>query len=291
MGIKNLMVRARAVVEGTQTGEHVSPFRGGAIEFAQHRSYSPGDELRYIDWRLLARTDHYHVKQFEVTTNLRAYLLLDGSGSMAYQGDQDVTKFQYASMLASALAYVLIQQADAVSLTTNDGDDVRFLPPGSRIGYLQQVLNSIEACDPDGDKDILNLVKFAQDRINQRSMVVLFSDFLVDLDQLLPKIKLLKAHGHDLMVFQILHPDELDFPFNRFYRFESMEDSRHVIADGKAIRNLYMEALGEHQEQLKKAMTKIGVDYQTVRTDQSPSQALAHCLNGPMRAQKIRKMY
>lgn len=291
LGIKNLMVRARTVVEGTQVGEHVSPFRGGAIEFAQHRSYSPGDEMRYIDWRLLARTDHYHVKQFEVTTNLRTYLLLDGSGSMAYQGSGQVSKFQYASLLASALAYVLIRQADAVSLTTNAKDDIQFLPPRSQIAYLQRLLESIEATSPEGDKDILSLLQFAQDRINQRSLVVLFSDFLVDLDALIAKIKILKSHGHDLMVFQVMHPDELDFPFNRFYRFESMEDTRTITADSRSIRALYMEALQEHQERLTRSMLKIGVDFQTARTDVDPGRALALCLNGPMRAKKLRKMY
>jgi len=291
MGIKNLLLRARTVVEGAQVGEHVSPFRGGAIEFAQHRSYSPGDELRYIDWRLFARTDHYHVKQFEVTTNLRAFLLLDGSGSMDYSGDGDVTKFDYAAMLASALAYVLVQQSDAISLATNNGPDVTFLPPRSQIAYLQQVLRTIDGCNPSGDKDILSLLQFTQDRVNNRSLVVLFSDFLVDLDELLPKVRILKTHGHDLIVFQVFHPDELNFPFNRFYRFESMEDNRFTVADSKSIRSLYMEALQEHQDRLAKAMRKIGVDYHCVSLDQSPHTAIAKCLNGPMRAKKLRKMY
>ena len=291
MGIKNLLVRARTVVEGALVGEHISPFRGGAIEFAQHRSYSPGDELRYVDWRLFARTDHYHVKQFEVTTNLRAYLVLDGSGSMGYTGQGNISKFQYASILASALAYVLIQQSDAVSLTTNKGADITFLPPRSQIAYLQQVLRIIDRCQPNGNHDILDLLRFAQDRINHRSLVVLFSDFLVDLEALVPKIKILQSHGHDLMVFQVLHPDELDFPFNRFYRFESMEDQQFLIADSKLIKTQYLEALREHQEKLTTTMRKIGVDFQMVRLDQDPGRVLSFCLNGPMRAKKLRKMY
>ena len=291
VGIKNLLVRARTVVEGALVGEHVSPFRGGAVEFAQHRSYTPGDELRYIDWRLFARTDHFHIKQFEVTTNLRAYLLLDGSGSMAYQGEQHVTKFQYASMLASALAYVLVRQSDAISLSTNRGEDVTFLPPRGDIGYLQQIMRTVEGSEPDGPKDILTLLRFAQDRINRRSLIALFSDFLVDLDALIPKIRILQSHGHDLMVFQILHPDELAFPFNRFYRFESMEDDRYLVADAKQIKGFYMEALQEHQTALQQAMRKIGVDFQTVTTDDPPGRVLAKCLNGPMRAKKLRKLY
>lgn len=291
MGIKNLLLRARTVVEGALVGEHISPFRGGAIEFAQHRSYSPGDELRYIDWRLYGRTDHYHVKQFEVTTNLRAYLLLDGSGSMAYTGAGEVSKFRYTSILASALAYVLIQQSDAVSLSLNQEPDIQYLPPRSQVAYLQQILKTIDACQPSGDHDIMALLQFAQERITHRSLLVLFSDFLVDLDLLLPKIKILQTHGHDIMVFQVLHPDELEFPFHRFYRFESMEDQRYLVADSGVIRGQYMEALGEHQDRLRSSMRKIGVDFHIVRTDEAPNNALALCLNGPMRAKKLRKMY
>lgn len=273
-------------------GEHVSPFRGGAVEFDQHRSYSPGDELRYIDWRLFARTDHYHIKQFEVTTNLRAYLMLDGSGSMGYaHGEGDVTKFNYASMLAGALAYVMIQQSDAVSLSVNHEEQIKFLPPRSQTAYLQQIMSVVDQSSPSGEHDIAALLKHAQERITRRSLITLFSDFLVDLDDVLPKIRILQSRGHDLMVFQILHPDELDFPFSRFYRFESMEDSRFTVADSKTIRAHYLEALNEHQERLHEAMRKAGVDFHTVRTDQPPDRVLAQCLNGPMRARKLRKLY
>jgi len=291
VGIKNLMVRARTVVEGALVGEHVSPFRGGSIEFAQHRSYSPGDELRYIDWRLFARTDNYHVKQFEVTTNLRAYLLLDASGSMDYPQETAVSKYRYASILASALSYILIQQSDAVSLTINNGNDVQFLPPRSQVAYIQQLLQVIEQNQPGGDCDILELLQFAQERIVQRSMVVLFSDFLVDLDRLMAKVRILQSRGHDLMVFQVLHPDEMNFPFNRFYRFESMEDARFLVADGKSIRGHYLEALAEHQNNLQQAMRKAGVDFQQVSIEDPPDKVLRKCLNGPMRARKLRKMY
>lgn len=291
VGIKNLMVRARTVVEGALVGEHISPFRGGSVEFAQHRSYSPGDELRYIDWRLFARTDNYHVKQFEVTTNLRGYILLDASGSMAYPEGQGVSKYRYAALLASALSYILIQQSDAVSLTVNKGDQVHFLPPRSQVAYIQQLLSVIDKITPEGDGDILQLLQFAQERIVQRSLVILLSDFLVDLDTTMAKVRILQSRGHDLMVFQVLHPDEIKFPFNRFYRFESMEDPAYLVADGKAIRSHYLDALSEHQEQLKQAMRKAGVDFHQITTEDAPDQVLGRCLNGPMRARKLRKMY
>lgn len=291
VGIKNLLVRARTVVEGALVGEHISPFRGGSVEFAQHRSYSPGDELRYIDWRLFARTDNYHVKQFEVTTNLRAYLLLDASGSMAYPHNAPVSKYRYASILASALAYILIQQSDAVSLTVNQGKSIQFLPPRSQVSYIQQLLRVIEKNKPDGDGDILGLLQFAQERIVQRSLVVLLSDFFVDLDELMRKVRILQSRGHDMMVFQVLHPDEIEFPFNRFYRFESMEDEAFLVADGKAIRSHYLEALAEHQEALGTAMRKAGVDFHRMSIEDPPDRVLRRCLNGPMRAKKLRKMY
>lgn len=292
VGIKNLMLRARTVVEGALVGEHISPFRGGSIEFAQHRSYSPGDELRYIDWRLYARTDHYHVKQFEVTTNLRAYMLVDSSGSMAYpENGPSVSKHRYASILASALAYILIQQSDAVSVITNKGDGTGFLPPRSQVSYLNQLLGMLDASQPTGERDITDLLKFAQDRVMHRSLVVLFSDFLVDVDQLMRRVRSLQTRGHDILVFQILHPDELDFPFNRFYRFESMEDQDYLVADAKSIRNHYMDALNEHQEALVTSMSKAGIDFQTVSVNDPPDRVLNACLNGPMRAKKLRKMY
>lgn len=290
-GIKNLVVRARTVVEGALVGEHVSPFRGGSIEFAQHRPYTPGDELRYIDWRLLARTDQLHVKQFEVTTNLRAYLLVDSSGSMGYPDGQTVSKYRYATILASALAYVLIQQSDAVSLCLNEGDQVRYLPPRSQIAYLKQIFQMMESHQAGGDADVLDLLKYVQDRVNQRSLIILFSDFFVELDDLNRRIKYLRGRGHDVMVFQILHPDEQEFPFHRFYRFHDMETEDALTADGKQIREHYLEALNEHQQNLADLMRGAAVDFSVITCDQPPDRVLANHLNQPQRARKLRKMY
>ncbi|MCB1045189.1 MAG: DUF58 domain-containing protein [Acidobacteria bacterium] len=290
-GIKNLVVRARTVVEGALVGEHVSPFRGGSIEFAQHRPYTPGDELRYIDWRLLARTDQLHVKQFEVTTNLRAYLLVDASGSMAYPESASLSKYSYASLLASALAYVLIQQSDAVSLCTNEPDGVRYLPPRSQIAYLKQILSLLDQHAPQGEEGVMALVRHVQDRVSHRSLIILMSDFFVDLDQLNQRIKYLRGRGHDLMVFQVIHPDEVAFPFQRFYEFHCMETPETLTADGRSIRDHYLEAFQEHQDKLKDIMRQAGVDFTSVTTDQPPDRVLARHLNQPHRAQKLRKMY
>lgn len=291
MGIKNLMVRARTVVEGALVGEHISPFRGGSVEFAQHRSYSPGDELRYVDWRLYARTDEFHVKQFDVNTNLRAYLLIDGSGSMGYPDEGPVSKYSYAAILAGAISYVLVQQSDAVSLSVNRAGDVTHLPPRGQVAYLQQLLNVLDERRPEGREDILGLLRFAQERITNRSLVVLFSDFFVDVEKLMANVRVLQSRGHDLIVFQILHPDELEFPFNRFYRFESMEDERHLVADSQQIRELYLEALEEHQAYLRREMSRVGADFRIVRTDEPPDRVLSRHLNSPLRARKLRKMF
>jgi uncharacterized protein (DUF58 family) len=297
--IRNLSVRARRVVEGFLVGEHISPFRGGSVEFAQHRAYAPGDEIRYIDWRLLARTDHYHIKQFDVTTNLRAYLLVDSSGSMAYPEPETLktanasfrpTKYEYASLLAAAFSYLLLHQSDAVSLCTNEPGGIEFLPPRTRATYLHQISNALEKLTPAGPSGILELIQYIQDRVNQRSMCLLISDFLVDLNELIAKVKTLRHHGHDLILVQVLDPDEVNFPFNRFYRFESMEDKEYLSADAKKIREQYLEAYQEHQNKLRRALQRLGMDFHSVLTTSPPEKVIGQILNSPTRSKKLKAL-
>lgn len=292
-GIKDLVVRARTVVEGALVGEHVSPFRGGSVEFAQHRAYSPGDELRYVDWRLFARTDDYHVKQFDVTTNLRAYLLIDTSGSMGYPQGDPVTKFRYASFLAGAMAYLLIQQADAVALCLNDQENqsVRYLPPRGQIPYLHELCQTMEQQETGGQQGILELLQFASERIVHRSMVMVFSDFFVPLEPLISRLKHLQARGNDVMTFQILHADEQEFPFHRYYRFQSMEDQRFLNADAKSIRRHYLEALDVHQKSLNDGMRQCGIDFTTAVSHEPPSLVISRHLSNPIRAKKRPKPF
>lgn len=296
-------MRARRVVEGFLVGEHISPFRGGSVEFAQHRAYTPGDEIRYIDWRLLARTDHYHIKQFDVTTNLRAYMLLDSSGSMAYPEvgqDQQApaskrpTKYAYASLLAASFSYLLLHQADAVSLCLNEAKDeksgVKFLPPRTRATYLHQIAETIENHHPQGEPGILELIQYIQNRVHQRSLCILVSDFFVDLNILVAKVKTLRSHGHDIILIQVNDPDEVEFPFSRFYKFESMENSDSISVDSKLIKNLYLQALGEHQQRLKREIQKQGLDFHAVMTTESPEKVMGRILNAPTRSKKLKAL-
>ncbi len=298
--IHGLAVRARRVVEGFLVGEHISPFRGGSVEFAEHRAYSPGDEIKYIDWRLFARTDHYHIKQFDVTTNLRAYLLLDASGSMAYpekpantqeNASERPNKYAYASLLAAAFSYLLLHQSDAVSLCLNENTTqhgIRFLPPRTRATYLHQIADTIESHVPQGEDGILKLIQYIQDRVNQRSLCILISDFFVDLNELIAKVKTLRGHGHDLILIQVLDPDEIEFPFNRFYRFESMENDDFLSVDSRQIKKLYLEAFHQHQGILKKELQKLGLDFHTIKTTDIPEKVIANILNTPSRAKKLK---
>lgn len=291
LGIRNLMLRARCVVEGTLVGEHISPFRGGSVEFAQHRAYSPGDELRYVDWRLYARTDHHHVKQFEVTTNLRGYLLLDGSGSMGYPSGAEMTKYRYATLLAGAAAYVLTRQGDAVALALVKNGGVETLPARCQMAHLSRMLEVMEGHETAGEEGPIQLIRHARDRIHHRSLMLIFSDFFVDVPTLMADVKVLRSRGHDVALIQVLHPDELEFPFNRFYRFESMEDRSFLPADGMRIREEYLAALSEHRELLAQATRQAGVDWIQARTDEAPDGVLARFLNGPLRMRKLRRMY
>ena len=292
------------MVEGFLVGEHVSPFRGGSVEFAQHRAYSPGDEIRYIDWRLFARTDHYHIKQFEVTTNLRAFLLLDSSGSMGYPEKEHLAqpsasnrpdKYTYASLLAASFSYLLLHQSDAVSLCLNENEGqnksgVKFLPPRTRATYLHQIAETIESHSPQGEDGILKLVQYIQDRVNQRSLCILISDFLVDLKELIAKVKTLRSHGHDLILIQVLDPDEVDFPFNKFYRFESMENADFLSVDSRHIKSLYLEAFQEHQVKLRKELQKLGLHFHSVLTTEAPEKVIGKILNAPMRSKKMKAL-
>ena len=302
--IRNLSVRARRVVEGFLVGEHVSPFRGGSVEFAQHRAYTPGDEIRYIDWRLLARTDHYHIKQFDVTTNLRAYMLLDSSGSMAYPEAETFltsdtpkrpTKYEFASLLVASFSYLLLHQSDAVSLCLNErdeekGDRVHFLPPRTRATYLHQIAHTIEQHAAEGQPGILELLQYIQNTIHQRSMCILVSDFFVDLETLFSKIKTLRTHGHDLILIQVLDPDEVEFPFNRYYQFESMETEDHLSVDAAQIKKYYLEAFTEHQDRLRQGVQALGLDFHSVQTIDSPEKIMANILNSPTRRRKLKAL-
>ena len=240
--LSSMEMRARLVVEGFITGLHKSPYHGFSVEFAEHRQYMPGDEIRRIDWKVLGRTDRYYIKQFEEETNLKDYLVLDRSRSMAFRGAGPVSKLQYASYLAAAFAYLLMKQQDAVGLLTYDEELRRYLPPHSTKTYLQTILSELEkleAANATGTGRALNLVA---ERLQRRGLVMVFSDLFDDPEQVITALKHFRYNQHEVILFHILDPRERDFNFGRDAIFRDMESNEEMMTQPYQIQRAYQEA-------------------------------------------------
>jgi len=210
--LANLGLVGRLVVEGFITGLHKSPHKGFSVEFAEHRQYVPGDDLRYLDWTVFARTDHFFIKQYEEETNVKAYLVLDRSASMGF-GSAGITKLQYASYLAAALTYLMIRQRDGVSLVTFDSEIRRLLPPRSRPTQLRAILEELEGLEPGEPSNISRTFHDLAENIKRRGLVIILSDLLDDPDAVLPALQHFRHNKHELLIFHILDPQELDFKY------------------------------------------------------------------------------
>jgi uncharacterized protein (DUF58 family) len=271
----NLSLRVRAIAEGILTGLHRSPHHGQSVEFAEHKEYSPGDEIRHIDWKAYGKFDKYYVKRFEQETNLRAYLVVDASGSMGYRGRPDgMTKLEVASALAASLAYLLFRQQDAAGLVLV-GDGVRgAIPPRASASHLAPLLDALGAARPEGDTRLARAVDWIIERAPRRSSVLLFSDLMDRDEKVLRKIAQLGLRRHDVTVFHLLDPAELEFPFDDPTLFLSMEDDRQVEAHGRDVRKGYLELVGRWLEEVRRTAAEADVDYQLCRTDRPLDQIL-----------------
>ena len=275
-----LELKARAVVEGFLTGLHRSPLKGFSVEFAEYRQYLPGDDLATIDWKVYARSDRYYVKKFEEETNLDCHLLLDVSASMAYAGrDRGLSKLQYASMLAASLAYLMNRQRDAVGLTTFDDAIVEMLPPGSRPGHLRSILLTLDRMRIGKRTDVSKPLHLLADGISKRGMVILISDLLDDPERVIDGLRHFRFRGTDVIVFHVLHPDELTFPFDRAARFRDMEGDEELLAVPSAVRQEYLRELQRTLDYYKQQLTSTGIDYRTLDISQPLDFALAAYLS------------
>jgi uncharacterized protein (DUF58 family) len=271
----NLRLRVRAIAEGVLTGLHRSPHHGQSVEFAEHKEYTPGDEIRHIDWKAYGKFDKYYVKRFEQETNLRAYLVVDASGSMGYRGDPDaLTKLEVASALAASLAYLLFRQQDAAGLVLV-GDEVRgAIPPRASASHLGPIVDALEAVRAGGETRLARAVDWIIERAPRRSSVLVFSDLMDQDEKVLRKIAQLGLRKHDVTVFHVLDPAELEFPFHDPTLFLSMEDARQVEAHGRDVRKGYLELLGRWLEEVRHTAAEADVEYQLCRTDRPLDQVL-----------------
>lgn len=273
MRIRNLELRARAVVEGFWHGLHRSPYHGFSVEFTEYRPYTPGDDPRYLDWRLAARTDRFFIKKFEDETNLRCHLLVDLSRSMSY-GSHGYSKADYAATLAATLAYFLSQQGDAVGLLTFDEAVREYLPARNRPGHLRQLMLALEKSASGRGTDITAPLRRMAELARKRGLIALVSDFLAPIEKLEPALAQLTAAGHETLVFQVLDPAELRFEFDTPSRFQDVETGRDLFLDPARARDEYLRRFEAHTTALREMWQRLGIAHFQLASDQSLELAL-----------------
>jgi uncharacterized protein (DUF58 family) len=263
---------------GTVTGLHKSPHKGASVEFAEYRKYVPGDDIRRLDWRVYARTDRFYVKEFEADTNLRCYLALDCSGSMGFSSDGKTSKLDYARKLAATLAYLAIQQGDAVGVHCLSGDSVVDIPPRRNPTHLKVIFDVMQRAKPAGKTNLLPLLHELAEKIRQRAIVIVFSDFFCDLRQLISCFQHLRFQKHDLAIFHLIDPQEIEFPFEHPTRFIDMEDPMSLLTEPNVIKRQYLKNLDEFLNGISVGCRQFNVDYRRVITNQSYEKVLADFL-------------
>jgi uncharacterized protein (DUF58 family) len=269
----SLELRARTIVEGFISGLHRSPLKGFSVEFAEYRQYFPGDDLSTIDWKVFARIDRHMVKKFEEETNLKGYLLLDVSRSMAY-GSGGLTKLEYGSTLAACLGYLMQKQRDAAGLATFDDRIQAMVAPGTRPGHLSAVLHALNAVTPGARTNTGSALNQLADAVRKRGLVVLISDLFDEPARVVRGLKHLRFRGSDVLVFHLLDHAELTFPFDRPARFRDMEDGAEVLISPADVKQGYLASIDELIAGYRRELGAAGIDYQLVDTSQPLDESL-----------------
>lgn len=277
--IGNLKIKAKAVVDGVLTGLHKSPHHGSSIEFAEHKEYSPGDDIRHIDWKAFARFDRYYVKKFEDETNLRCFILLDVSNSMAY-GEAEQNKFEYARVIAATFAYLLLRQQDSPGLSTFRDKMEFYIPPRGTSSHYQELLESLVRQYPEGTTDIVKASEQVAEMLSGRNMVVIISDFFDHQKKLFPLLSRLRARKNELVLFHVLHRDELTLPFDSLVQFEDMENTDTILADPDQIREEYKKVFGAFMSDVSRKALEHGINYQLAITDEPHEKSMISYLTG-----------
>lgn len=271
----HLTLVARQLVEGFLTGVHKSPYKGFSVEFAEHRQYYPGDEIRHIDWRAYGKTDRYYIKEYEEETNLKAHLLVDASGSMGYKGANNASKFQFAQYVAASLAYLMLHQRDTVGLATHDTKVRTLIPPKASSKHLLRVLQALEQTQPGGETALAPLWDRLADQVRQRGLVVILSDCFGEVGPLQRALQHFRHRRHEVMLFHILAPEEIEFPFKKWTQFRNLEVNGHkLLVDPQQLRKHYRDNFERFSKELRDACGHAQVDYHLVRTNEPVDRAL-----------------
>ncbi|MFW5968765.1 MAG: DUF58 domain-containing protein, partial [Persicimonas sp.] len=274
-------VKARTLVEGILAGLHRSPHHGGSVEFSEYVEYSPGDEIRHIDWKVYAKTDKFYVKQFEDETNLRAYLVLDGSGSMDFQSEQaPLSKLDYASYTAASFAHLLLRQGDAVGALSFNADRRRFLPAAARTSHLDDIFYLLENQPGEGGTDMERALRNIAEQANRRSVVMIFSDFLDTDGEAMTLLKVLRHRRIDVAAFHVVDPAEVTLPYEGLMLFEGMEGEGELLVDADDLREAYIERMREHMDEVQRECEQSDVEYLRFPTTQPIEQTCLTFLRG-----------
>ena len=281
--IGRLDLRARTVVDGVLAGLHKSPYKGNSVEFLQHREYTRGDDLRRVDWKVWGRQDRLYVKEFEDETNLRLFLLVDGSASMDYQpprfaATQGLTKFDYAATLAASLAWLGLSQGDAVGTAVFDKQVTASVPARTSRSHLASLVKALEQPRQKQPSDFLAVLRGLAETLPRRGLVVLCSDLLGDRDAIFKGLQLLRQRGHDIAIFHVLDDDELDFPFDGPTRFEGLELPEDLACNPRALRAGYLEAIDKFLVEARSRAAATRCDYHLVRASQPIDSVLVNFL-------------
>ena len=272
--ISGLELKARLIVEGFVSGMHRSPFHGFSVEFAEHREYVPGDDVRFVDWKVYGKSDRYYIKQYEEETNLRCWILLDTSESMSFQSEA-MSKIDYARNCAAALCYLVSKQSDAVGLVTFDDEVRQVIPPASSSGHVRMLIKTLAETETRGRTDIRDAINHAAERLGRRGVVVVISDLLDSADAVLSAIRRLRHQNHEVILFHLLDHEERTFPFERMIRFDGMEGMPTITADPAALRLQYLKELEEFTRSIKHGCLGTGADFVALDTSMPLDVALS----------------
>ena len=277
--LQSLELRARYIVDGYLSGMHRSAHHGQSVEFTEHREYTPGDDLRYVDWKVFAKTDKVYLKQYEAETNLVCSLLVDISESMAYQSEAaPLSKLEYAHCLAAALGMIVLRQRDRASLATFDKEVCEWVRESSNPAHIHQFVQVLEGARAERKSDLGKVLHEVSQRARRRGVIVVLSDLLGDTQQLLSGIRHLRHGRHEVIVLQVLDPAELEFPFQRATMFQGLEALPEVLAEPRSLRKAYLAALADYLERVQVGCRALQADYALLRTDEPFDLALERVL-------------
>ncbi len=272
--LKGVALRAQSVVDGVLQGLHRSPHQGASIEFAEHKEYSAGDEIKHVDWKVYGRLDKYYVKKFEHETNLQAFMVIDGSASMSYGAEGALTKFEYAAVVATTLAYLLLKQQDAVGLLKFDEEVAEVLPPRSRMTHLAALAEVLERARVRGGTDLGRALSLLVEQQKKRGMVFVFSDFFGEAERAFAMLRNLVGRGHDAVLLQVLDGDELEFPFKEMTLFEGLETDQKLLVEPQIVRREYLARMKQHQEETRQRALAAQAGYMLVDTRTPPGEVV-----------------